>query len=187
MRLRPLAAALAGLLVATLVTAGPAAAGSLLDRANRALQQAGDKIEKAAEETGREVQDFLVDNPALNRDLVDLGKRLGLPGFDKTRPESGAGLIAAPSPTAPGGTVELAAVGLPGNTKVTVAAGPSVDKAKQIAKGTTSDRGGLQITVKAPEDTAPGSTLSSSSRPPTPASASSPSRSPSSPPTISSP
>ena len=157
MHARPLA--LAGLIAAALVAAGPAAAGTLLDRAKQALEQTGDKIEQAADDAGREVKNFLVDNPDLNRDLVDLGKRLGVPGFDDASPDAGAGLVAAPSPTAQGGSVTLGAIGLPGSTDVTIAAGPSVDAAKEIATATTSDRGTLQVTVKVPEDAAPDETL----------------------------
>ncbi|MEP2118259.1 DUF5818 domain-containing protein [Bauldia litoralis] len=154
MHARPLA--LAGLIAAAFaVAASPAAAGTLLDRARQALEETGDKIEKAADDAGREVRNFLVDNPDLNRDLVDLGKRLKLPGFDDAGPDAGAGLVAAPSPTAQGGSITLGAVGLPGSTDVSIAAGPSVGAAEEIATATTSDRGTLQVTVTVPEDAAP--------------------------------
>lgn len=147
--------ALAGLALAAILVAGPASAQSLLDRARDAVKETGQKIEEAAKDAGRDVSDFLVDNPDLNRDLVDLGKRLGLPGFDESRRDSGPGLVATPSPIAQGGEVTLGGIGLPGATDVTIAVGPSVREAREIGRATTSDRGTLQTTVTVPQDTAP--------------------------------
>ncbi|MCB1496179.1 MAG: hypothetical protein KDJ86_10365 [Bauldia sp.] len=150
----------AGLVAAILMTvASPALAGSLLDRTRDALQQAGKDITQAAQDAGRDVQDYLVGNPDLNRDLVDFGNRLGLPGFDEKRPSPGATLVAAPSPAAPGVDVRLSAVGLPGAAEVTIAAGPTIEDAKELAKATTNDRGGLATSVAVPEDAMPGEPL----------------------------
>ncbi|MCB1486059.1 MAG: hypothetical protein KDJ88_01225 [Bauldia sp.] len=150
----------AGLIAAILMAvASPALAGSLLDQTRDALQRAGKDISQAAEDAGRDVQDFLVDNPGLNRDLVDFGNRLGLPGFDRKRPAPGATLVAAPSPAAPGIKVRLSAIGLPGASKVTIAAGTSIDGAKELKKATTSDRGGLAVNVPVPDDAKPGKPL----------------------------
>jgi len=159
LRPRRLTVLLAGLAAAFLLTAGPAAAQDLLDRARNAVQEAGKSIENAAKDAGRNVSDYLVDHPELNRDLVDLGKQLGLPGFDQAKPELGPALIALPSPTAIGGTVQLNAAGLPGTAAVTIGAGPSVKDVTQIATATTSDRGTLQTDVTVPETATPGAPL----------------------------
>lgn len=158
-RARRPTALLAGLAAALLLTASPAAAQDLLDRARNAVQEAGKSIENAAKDAGRNASDYLVDHPELNRDLVDFGKQLGLPGFDQAGPTHGPALIAKPSPVAVGGAVELTAAGLPGTAAVTISAGPSLDAARQIATGTTTDRGTLQAEVKVPETVTGGTSL----------------------------
>ncbi len=158
-RARRLTTLLAGLAAALLITAGPAAADGLLDRARNAVQEAGKSVEQAAKDAGRNVSDYLVDHPELNRDLVDLGKELGLPGFDQAGPTHGPELIARPSPVGVGGTVELTATGLPGTAAVTISAGASAKDAKEIATATTTDRGTLQAEVKVPETATGGTSL----------------------------
>ena len=164
LRARRLTALLAGLAAALALAAGPAAAQDLLDRARNAVQEAGKSVEQAAKDAGRNVSDYLVDHPELNRDLVDLGKELGLPGFDQAGPTHGPELIARPSPVGVGGTVELTATGLPGTglpgtAAVTISAGASAKDAKEIAAATTTDRGTLQAEVKVPETATGGTSL----------------------------
>jgi Protein of unknown function (DUF5818) len=75
-------------LIATLSAAGAAAAAdSLLERARGAVQDAAQSIEQAAKNAGRSVKDFLGDHPDLNRDLIDFGKRVGVPGFADEAPK----------------------------------------------------------------------------------------------------
>ena len=159
-------------LVALLVTAPlPAlAAENFLDRARDAVREAGRKIDDAAKDAGRSVRDFLTDNPDLNRDIVEFGAQVGVPGFDGARPSSGPS-VALSVPEAVAGTeLTVTVAGLPGETAVTVAAGPSPAEARRLAETKTDARG----TARRP----PTATRSSSSpRPPTAASASSPPRS----------
>lgn len=129
------------------------------EAARDAVRTAGEKIEEAAREAGRDVSDFLVENPELNRDLVDFGKRMGLPGFDEAAPTRGAELVVAPSPVIAGGEAQLVAGGLPGGATVTIAAGPSVAEATRLADVATSDRGTLAASVPVPDTAEPGSSL----------------------------
>src|SRR5258706_13758242 len=69
------------LLLAALAAAPALAAESLLDRARDAVHDAAKTVEEAAKSAGRSVKDFLVDHPDLNRDIIDFGARVGVPGF----------------------------------------------------------------------------------------------------------
>ena len=119
--LRPLAAAV--ILVAFAVAA-PASAQTLLDKARDAVRDAGETIEDAARDAGRDASDFLADNPDLNRDILDLGQRMGLPGFEDAKTYAGANLTVAPAEAGPGAGVMLTAIGLPGDAKVKLGFGP---------------------------------------------------------------
>lgn len=110
---RPLA--VAAILAAFAMT--PAVAQTLLDKARDAVRDAGETIEDAARDAGRDASDFLADNPDLNRDILDLGQSMGLPGFGDAKPYAGAALTVAPAEVAPGAEVTLSAVGLPGKAK----------------------------------------------------------------------
>ena len=118
--LRPLAAAAILVAFATL----PAGAQTLLDKAREAVRDAGETIEDAARDAGRDASDFLADNPDLNRDILDLGQRMGLPGFEDAKTYAGANLTAAPAEAGPGAGVMLTAAGLPGKAKVKLGFGP---------------------------------------------------------------
>ena len=67
-------------------------AQTLLDKARDAVRDAGETIEDAARDAGRDASEFLADNPDLNRDILDLGQRMGLPGFEDAKPYAGASL-----------------------------------------------------------------------------------------------
>jgi hypothetical protein len=80
------------LILAALVAAAPAAASAadtFLDRARNAVQEAGKDVQAAAKKAGRSVSDFLVDHPDLNRDIVDFGQQVGVPGFEDAKPAAG--------------------------------------------------------------------------------------------------
>ncbi len=137
----------------------PAVAETLLDQAREAVRDAGEKVEDAARDAGRDASDFLADNPDLNRDILDLGKRMGLPGFEDTRPYAGPSLTVAPAVAAPGAAVLLTAVGLPGKASVVIGFGPRGGDYALIATGlTTTDRGTLEQPVTVPDQARPGET-----------------------------
>ncbi|WP_421725712.1 DUF5818 domain-containing protein [Bauldia sp.] len=140
--------------------AAPAVADeTVLDKARDALRQAGEHIEDAARDAGRDVSDYLADSPDLNRDLVDFGQRIGLPGFDAARPSPGALLTVKPTTAAPGTEVALTANGLPGNATVTLAAGLAYNDTIVFDTAKTTARGGLSVAIPVPDNIAPGSSL----------------------------
>lgn len=154
--LRPVIAAL--ILVPFLVVA-PVSAQTLLDKARDAVRDAGEKIEDAARDAGRDASEFLADNPDLNRDMIDLGKRMGLPGFADAKPHAGANLTVAPATAGPGSEVMLTAVGLPGAAKVSLGFGPPRNDYTVIATVVTSDRGTIEQALTVPASARPGETM----------------------------
>ena len=151
--LRPLAAA--AILVAFAVAA-PASAQTLLDKARDAVRDAGETIEDAARDAGRDASDFLADNPDLNRDIIDLGQRMGLPGFEDAKTYIGANVSVAPAEAGPGAGVMVTAVGLPGDAKVKLGFGPPRQDFTVIATPVASDRGTIEAAVTVPDWARPG-------------------------------
>jgi len=147
---------LAAAAVAVVAIAQPARAQSLLDQARAAVRDAQQSIEDAARDAGRDASDFLADNPDLNRDILDLGKRMGLPGFEDARVYAGASLEVAPEAAAPGAPVKLTATGLPGNARVTAAFGATADDAAAIATAVSTDRGAVALDATVPAAARPG-------------------------------
>jgi len=149
----PTRAGLAAVLLAAVVAAAPAAdaADSFLDRAREAVRDAGRKIEDAAKDAGRSVRDFLTENPDLNRDIVDFGEQVGIPGFEGARPAAGPSLTLSAPEALAGAALTVTAAGLPGDTAVTVAAGPAPDEARRLAEVKTDPRGTAIATVTVPE------------------------------------
>jgi ABC-type transporter Mla subunit MlaD len=147
---------LAVLLLAGLASAAPASAQTLLDQARDAVRDAGKSIEDAARQAGRDATDFLAENPDLNRDIIDLGRRMGLPGFDDAPPYLGADLAVAPPTAAPGSAVVLRAVGLPGKARVVAAFGPPRGEQPTIATGITDERGAIALDAAVPVAARPG-------------------------------
>ncbi len=150
-------------LAVTLLGAGmafsvPASAQDFLDQAREAIRDAQRSIEDAARDAGRDASDFLADNPDLNRDMIDLGKRLGLPGFQDAKAHVGAQLDVTPATAAPGARVTVAAVGLPGDAEVELGFGPAGADYTVIESGVTSDRGVFETAATVPEKALPGST-----------------------------
>lgn len=150
---------LAVLVLAAVAGATPAAAQSLLDKARGAMRDAAREIEGAAKDAGRSVEDFLVDNPDLNRDLADFGKRLGVPGFTGGKPDAGAHIAVVPDTVPEGGDLALTAVGLPGSTAVAIAIGPTAATAAEVARATSTERGQVDAVVDVPDAAKAGETL----------------------------
>lgn len=143
----------AAIALALLIVAAPVAASaadSFLDRARNAVQEAGKDVQAAAKKAGQSARDFLIDHPELNRDIVDFGQQVGLPGFDEAKPATGPVIALSVPQGRTGDVVTVKASGLPGDTAVTVGAGSSPSDARHIADGRTSDRGDLSLTVNVP-------------------------------------
>src|SRR5882757_8262657 len=118
----------ATLVLAVLLAATPVAghaADSFLDRARNAVQQAGKDVQSAAKKAGRSVRDFLTDHPELNRDIVDFGEQVGVPGFAEAKPAAGPIVALSVPQGRTGDGLTVSAKGLPGDTAVTLGAGPS--------------------------------------------------------------
>jgi hypothetical protein len=138
-------------LVLALVPAVPAAADSFLDRARAAVQEAGRQVGAAADQAGRSVRDFLTDNPDLNRDVVDFGKEVGVPGFDGAKAAIGPVVLVSVPQAPSGATITLQVRGFPGEADLDVSAEPAGGKAEPVAHGRTSDRGEAFIDAKIPK------------------------------------
>lgn len=119
------------------------------DRARSAVRDAGRQVEEAATEAGRSVSEYLSDEPDLNRDILEFGERLGIPGITAS-PDRGAELVAGTLAGMPGDRVELSAIGLPGNAEVVIGAwiqGEFVPLGRDV----TSSAGRLSSVVEVPE------------------------------------
>ncbi len=124
-------------------------AADWLGRARQAVRDAASGVENAATNAGRSVSDYLSDQPDLNRDILEFGERLGIPGVTPT-PERGAEIVALPAAAAPGEEVTLSMRGLPGGAEMTVGAMISGEFVR-LAAGRTDDAGRLDIAVTVPE------------------------------------
>jgi hypothetical protein len=105
------------------------------------------------------VRDFLTDNPDLNRDIVEFGEQVGVPGFEGARPAAGPAIVFSTPEAVAGAELTITATGLPGETAVTVAAGPSPADARRLAEAKTDRRGTVIATVAVPEAPADGADL----------------------------
>lgn len=124
-------------------------------QARDALRDAGEAVEDAASAAGRSVSDYLSGEPDLNRDLLEFGERLGLPGVSAPA-EEGANLNASPSRGAAGSDVTLTASGLPGNKEVVIGAVAPGGDLQTVARGMTDSSGRLEEVVPVPERVEPG-------------------------------
>ena len=147
---------LAAAILAAFAAAAPASAQTLLDKARDAVRDAGETIEDAARNAGRDASDFLAEKPDLNRDIIDLGQRMGLPGFEDAKAYVGANVSVAPAEAGPGAGVMLTAIGLPGNGKVKLGFGPAREDYTVIATAVASDRGVVEAAVTVPDWAKPG-------------------------------
>ncbi|HEV7433598.1 MAG TPA: hypothetical protein VGO22_01805 [Pseudorhizobium sp.] len=122
-------------------------AGGWLDRAKQAVQDAGREIGEAATATGRSAAEYLSDNPDLNRQVLEFGQDLGVPGFDAA-PASGARFDATLESD---GQLHIEAAGLPGNQEVQLG---WLDQERFVELETlrTGDNGRIDITVAMPAD-----------------------------------
>lgn len=127
------------------------AEGDWLSRARQAVTEAGERVNEAAEAAGRSVSDYLSDQPDLNRDILEMGERLGLPGVS-TSQSRGAELMVVPKDVGPGDNVDLNANGLPGGVEVTIGVriGEEADF-RTISRARTNEAGLLEATVPVPE------------------------------------
>ncbi|MBA4785133.1 MAG: hypothetical protein H2046_05115 [Rhizobiales bacterium] len=85
-----------------------------LDRARRAVGEAGREIGEAATATGRSASEYLSDNPDLNREVIEFGQNLGVPGFEAS-PARGSVLDVTATTD---GELQIVAAGLPGSQEV---------------------------------------------------------------------
>ncbi|MCJ8518724.1 hypothetical protein ABID21_001610 [Pseudorhizobium tarimense] len=122
-------------------------AGGWLDRAKQAVQDAGREIGEAATATGRSAAEYLSDNPDLNRQVLEFGQDLGVPGFGAA-PASGARLDAT---LGSDGQLHIEAAGLPGNQEVHLG---WLDQERFVALETlrTGDNGRIDTMVAMPAD-----------------------------------
>ena len=91
------------------------------------------------------MSDYLSENPDLNRDILDFGERLGLPGVEAS-PEVGADVVVSPTSGPPGQEVTIRASGHRGETAVTLGAGPSVSESEILERTTTTAGGTVEAT-----------------------------------------
>ena len=122
---------------------------SWADRARDAVRDAGRQIEGAATEAGRSVSDYLSDQPDLNRDILEFGERLGLPGVSAP-PDRGAGILVGSTAGVPGDQVEVTATGLPGGAEGLVGA-IIQDEFVMLTRATADTAGRLNVEVEVPE------------------------------------
>jgi hypothetical protein len=126
------------------------AAIDLLDRAREAVRRAGDEIEDAATSVGRSVSEYLSENPDLNRDILEFGERIGLPGVT-VGSSAGADVTVSPSSAGIGDEVEVSVTGLRGEAQVAIGAGPPEGEYQVLAETTTNAAGRAEATVVIPE------------------------------------
>lgn len=130
----------------------PAAhADTFLDKARAAVQQAGKDVGDAAKQAGRSVRDFLTDNPDLNRDVVDFGKQVGVPGFEDAKAALGPVVLVSVPQAPSGATVSLQVRGFPGLAPVDVSAEPAGGQAEVLTHAVTTDRGEAFIDAVVPK------------------------------------
>ena len=119
--------------------------GDWLDRARNAVSDAGRELDDAATAAGRSVTDYLKDKPDLNRDVLSLGEKLGLPGVSAS-PSTGPALNVT---IGDGDTLMVSASGLPG-AKDVVFGWLEGDTMKPLETLRTDDSGRLKATVDRP-------------------------------------
>lgn len=124
--------------------------GDLLGRARDALREAGEEIDGAAERAGKSVSEFLAENPDLNRDILELGQRIGLPGVEAGA-VAGADLTVSPSSGRPGDEVTIHASGLRGEADVVIGVGPPDSEYEVLERAITTASGRVEVTLRVPQ------------------------------------
>jgi len=123
---------------------------SVLDRAGDKLKQVGRDIEDAATRAGQSVSEYLSDNPDLNRDILEWGEWIGLPGVS-AKPQSGADVMVSPDTGQAGDEIVLRASGLRGDTDVRIGAGSPESEYEIFADARTTREGELEETIVVPQ------------------------------------
>lgn len=123
---------------------------SVLDRAGDKLKQVGRDIEEAATRAGQSVSEYLSNNPDLNRDILEWGEWIGLPGVSP-KPQAGADVSVSPDAGQAGDEIVLRASGLRGDTDVRIGAGPPESEYEIFADARTSRDGELEETIVVPQ------------------------------------
>lgn len=117
----------------------------LLDRAKKAVQDAGRNVGEAATATGRSAADYLSDNPDLGKQVLDFGKQVGVPGFETTA-DGGAQLTATRTDA---GQLQVLAYGLPAEKDVNL--GWLDGEEFRALQTLTADRNGqIDTTIETP-------------------------------------
>ncbi len=126
-------------------TGASASEPALLDRAKKAVQDAERSIGDAATAAGRSAADYLSDNPDLNEQILDFGKRLGVPGFEKT-PSAGAELTVTRDGV---GRLRVTAYGVPAEQDVSLG-WLEDDHFHTLQTLTADDNGRIDVTIDTP-------------------------------------
>lgn len=117
----------------------------LLDRAKKAVQDAGRNVGEAATATGRSAADYLSDNPDLGKQVLDFGKKVGVPGFETTA-DGGAQLTVTRTDA---GQLQVLAYGLPAAKDVNL--GWLDGEQFRAVQTLTADRNGrIDTTIETP-------------------------------------
>ena len=124
--------------------------GDVLGRARDAVRGATTQIEGAARQAGKSASEYLSENPDLNRDILEFGERLGLPGVE-AGPEIGADLTVSPRSGRPGDQITIRASGLRGETEATIGAGPPDGGYRALDRATTTAAGRIELTLTIPQ------------------------------------
>jgi hypothetical protein len=121
-----------------------------LDRAGKRLKEVGRDIEDAATRAGQSVSEYLSNNPDLNRDILEWGEWIGLPGVSP-KPQVGADVTLSPNTGQAGDEIVLRASGLRGDTEVRIGVGPPESEYKILRDGRTTREGELEETIIVPQ------------------------------------
>ncbi|MGF7162956.1 hypothetical protein FHS85_004614 [Rhodoligotrophos appendicifer] len=124
--------------------------GSLSENARNAVRDAGDQIKDAAGRAGKSVSDFLRDEPDLNRDILEFGESLGLPGVKAPPPETGAEAMVTPQAGRPGDQVEIRASGFRGDVAVKIYATAATGQQELLGSAVADAAGRVDQKVTVP-------------------------------------
>ena len=117
-----------------------------LDRARSAVGNAGRNVGEAATATGRSASEYLSDNPDLNREVIEFGEKLGLPGVEAS-PARGSHLDVTATTD---GDLQIAAAGLPGSQEVRLGWLEDDGRFVELQKLSSDDNGRVETTIGIP-------------------------------------
>ena len=121
-----------------------------LDRAGNKLKEVGRDIEDAATRAGQSISEYLSNNPDLNRDILEWGEWIGLPGVSP-KPQVGADVTLSTDTGQAGDEIVLRAYGLRGDTEVRIGAGPPASEYEILRDARTTREGELEETIVVPQ------------------------------------